>query len=91
MRIILAAIFIFTFNVKADEYTHGQWIDIFKEKDISNQIELVRLEQVRFKIKESLGRIIPSLNIGTVVDTAVSGPIGLLGGLSNFLGFLMLF
>lgn len=79
----------FSFQSFADEYTHSQWIDMFKEKDINNKIELIKLDQTRLNIKESLGRIVPSLNIGTIVDTAVTGPIGLLGGLSNFLGFLM--
>lgn len=73
----------------AETYSYQKWIDTFKQRDINNQIEVVKLQQARLNIKASLGRIIPSLDLGTVVNTAVSGPIGLLTGLSNLFGFLM--
>lgn len=89
MKRLLLILFLFPTIVFADNYTHTQFIDIFKEKDINKQIEVIKLQQARANVQATLGRIIPSLNLGTVVDTAVSGPVGLLGGLSNLLGFLM--
>lgn len=73
----------------ADTFSHQDWVDEFKKKGLSNQIELINLEQSRLEIQERIGQIAPSLSLGTVIETSISGPIGLLNGLTNLVGFML--
>ncbi|MBJ00938.1 MAG: hypothetical protein CME67_06875 [Halobacteriovoraceae bacterium] len=88
-KIALALVLFIPWTALSREYTHREWIEAFRERNLESKEELLKLYQSRENINISLGRIVPSLNIGTVVDTALSGPLGLLSGLSNFVGFLL--
>lgn len=70
-------------------YNHSEWMEVFEKKDLNSQVELLKVQTARAQIDESLGRILPSINIETVVNTVISGPLGLLTGMSNLLGFML--
>ncbi|MBD65969.1 MAG: hypothetical protein CME62_12230 [Halobacteriovoraceae bacterium] len=89
MKILFLITILFSTFTHARVYNHSEWMKVFEEKDLNTQIELLQVQTARAQIDESLGRIIPSLNIETVVNTAISGPLGLLSGMSNLLGFMM--
>ncbi|MDA8793057.1 hypothetical protein N9N67_07420 [Bacteriovoracaceae bacterium] len=88
-RILLIFSLFFFESIFAKEYNHSEFINLFKKKNISDQVEIIKLQQSRINIQQSMGRIVPSLNLSTIIDTTISGPIGLLNSLSNLLGFLL--
>lgn len=89
MKFLFLAIFFIPQISFARVYEHKEWMEEFEKKDLNSQVELLKVQTARAQINEELGRILPSINIETMVNTAISGPLGLLTGMTNLLGFML--